>query len=128
MTAALESCVFCRIDSDAFQFENDLAFAMPDGFPVTSLHALVVSKRHTPDYFSLTESELIACNDLLWRLRAKNLAEDQSVTGFNIGINVGAAAGQTIFHCHFHLIPRRLGDVANPRGGVRHLIAGKGNY
>ena len=116
MTAALESCVFCRIDSDAFQFENDLAFAMPDGFPVTSLHALVVSKRHTPDYFSLTESELIACNDLLWRLRAKILAEDQSVTGFNIGINVGAAAGQTLFHCHFHLIPRRLGDVANPRG------------
>jgi len=88
MTALVEACVFCEIDPGRIQFENDLAFAMPDGFPVTSLHALVISKRHTPDYFSLTESELIACNELLWRLRVKILSEDQSVTGFNIGINI----------------------------------------
>jgi ATP adenylyltransferase len=128
MNAELEPCVFCRIDPGAIQSENDLAFAVLDGFPVTPLHTLVISKRHTPDYFSLTEPELMACNELLCSLRTKILAEDQSVSGFNIGINAGAVAGQTIFHCHIHLIPRRHGDVDNPRGGVRHLIPGKGNY
>jgi diadenosine tetraphosphate (Ap4A) HIT family hydrolase len=128
MTAALESCVFCRTQSNAILFENDLAFAILDQFPVTPQHVLVISKRHIPDYFSLTEPELLACNELLSTLCAKILAEDQSVKGFNIGINAGTVAGQTIFHCHIHLIPRRRGDVANPRGGVRHLITGKGNY
>jgi diadenosine tetraphosphate (Ap4A) HIT family hydrolase len=128
MSATLETCFFCRIEKGAIEFENDLAYAILDRFPVTPLHALVISKRHIADYFSLTESEQMACNELLWRLRRKILAEDQSVSGFNIGINAGAVAGQTIFHCHVHLIPRRSGDAANPRGGVRHLIPGKGNY
>jgi ATP adenylyltransferase len=128
MNAALEPCIFCQIAPVAVALENDLAFAIPDGFPVTPLHALVIPKRHVPDYFSLTETELLACHELLRLFRAKVLAEDLSVHGFNIGINAGAVAGQTVFHCHIHLIPRRAGDVPNPRGGVRNTIPDKGNY
>lgn len=108
--------------------QNDLAFAILDGFPVTEGHALVIPKRHVEDYFGLTREELIACDDLLRQLRETEMAGDPSIQGFNIGMNAGAVAGQTVFHCHIHLIPRRQGDVENPRGGVRHLIPGKGHY
>ena len=76
----------------------------------------------------LTQEELMACDSLLRQLKEEIEESDDSVQGFNIGMNAGAVAGQTIFHCHIHLIPRREGDVENPRGGVRHLIPGKGNY
>jgi diadenosine tetraphosphate (Ap4A) HIT family hydrolase len=79
-------------------------------------------------YFDLREDEVLACNRLLQELRAAISAEDPTVDAFNIGMNAGESAGQTIFHCHIHLIPRRKGDVENPRGGVRHLIPGKGFY
>jgi diadenosine tetraphosphate (Ap4A) HIT family hydrolase len=108
--------------------ENDVAYAIYDRFPVTTLHTLVIPKRHAADYFALTTSELLACDDLLRRLRENILRKDPLVGGFNIGLNAGDVAGQTIFHCHFHLIPRRSGDVVDPRGGVRHVIPGKGNY
>ncbi|HET6493933.1 MAG TPA: HIT family protein [Thermoleophilia bacterium] len=97
-----------------------------DAFPVTRMHALVIPIRHAPDYLSLTAEELLACDDLLRRARELLTGDDASIEGFNIGLNVGAAAGQTVFHCHFHLIPRRVGDVENARGGVRHLFPGKG--
>lgn len=113
---------------DRVILENQLAYAIRDGFPVTDLHTLVIPKRHTATYFDLTSQELLACDELLRSLREQILAQDPLVQGFNIGLNAGAAAGQTIFHCHFHLIPRRVGDVENPRGGVRHLIPGKGYY
>lgn len=96
--------------------------------PVTERHALIVPRRHVQDYFALTSEELLACDDLLRQARELVLASDPSVEGFNVGANVGEVAGQTIFHCHIHLIPRRSGDVENPRGGVRHLIPGKGAY
>ena len=101
---------------------------MRDGFPVTPLHSLIVPRRHAPDYFSLTPEEVMACDELLRQGRDELCGTDSSIQGFNIGLNVGAVAGQTIFHCHFHLIPRRIGDVEKPRGGVRHIIPGKGNY
>ena len=107
---------------------NNLAYAVNDGFPVTQGHALVIPKRHVADFFGLTDDEVLACNQLLKEMRSTIIAEDELVVGFNIGMNAGAAAGQTIFHCHIHLIPRRQGDVANPRGGVRHTIPGKGFY
>jgi ATP adenylyltransferase len=107
---------------------NDLAYAVRDGFPVTEGHTLVITKRHVADFFGLSDEESLACNELLKDLRTSMLAQDQLVEGFNIGMNAGAAAGQTIFHCHIHLIPRRKGDVENPRGGVRHTIPGKGFY
>jgi diadenosine tetraphosphate (Ap4A) HIT family hydrolase len=107
---------------------NELAYALRDGFPVTHLHTIVIPRRHVVDYFGLTHDELLACDALMRRVREMVLAQDTSVEGFNIGINAGAAAGQTIFHCHFHLIPRRRGDVANPRGGIRNVIPGMGDY
>ncbi|MBM4128250.1 MAG: HIT domain-containing protein [Nitrospira sp.] len=124
----MDRCVFCVPQSERVFVENDLAFALWDAFPVTERHALIVSRRHVQDYFALTSEELLACDDLLRQAREPVLASDPSVEGFNVGANIGEVAGQTIFHCHIHLIPRRSGDVKNPRGGVRHLIPGKGAY
>jgi ATP adenylyltransferase len=121
-------CLFCEIPRERIILENELAYAIRDGFPVTPLHTLVIPKRHVENYFGLTDLELIACNQLVHLARDQILLQDQTVEGFNIGMNSGVVAGQTIFHCHIHLIPRRPGDVADPRGGVRHLIPGKGAY
>ena len=108
--------------------ENELVYAIRDKYPVTPLHSLIIPKRHVVDYFSLTKDELLSCDVLLKEVKDSIQSDDELVEGFNIGINSGEVAGQTIFHCHIHLIPRRIGDVENPRGGVRHLIPGKGDY
>ena len=121
-------CLFCEIPADRVIASNDLAYAIHDGFPVTPLHTLVIPKRHVETYFDLTEAEILACNRLLSGRREEILKSDPAVEAFNIGMNAGEVAGQTIFHCHIHLIPRRKGDVENPRGGIRHLIPGKGYY
>jgi diadenosine tetraphosphate (Ap4A) HIT family hydrolase len=125
---AITQCIFCGISGDKILFENDHAFAFWDAFPVTPLHLLVVPKRHTPDYFSITRDELAACDSLLRAAEAMVREQDPTVEGFNVGSNAGAVAGQTVFHCHFHLIPRRKGDVGDPRGGVRNVIPNKGPY
>jgi ATP adenylyltransferase len=122
------ACLFCDIPPERVIAENDLAYAIRDGFPVTPLHTLIIPKRHAATFFDLREDEILACNRLMQDLRAAILREDPTVDAFNIGMNAGEAAGQTVFHCHIHLIPRRKGDVENPRGGVRHLIPGKGFY
>lgn len=124
----MSDCLFCRPAEDQIILRNELAYALLDVFPVTPLHLLVIPLRHIPDYFSLSSAELLACDDLLRSAHDRYRSQDPSIEGFNIGLNVGAAAGQTIFHCHFHLIPRRPGDMKNPRGGVRHVIPEKGNY
>jgi diadenosine tetraphosphate (Ap4A) HIT family hydrolase len=122
-------CVFCSLrDATTIVMRNSLAFAVCDTTPVTALHTLVLPYRHAPTYFDLTEAELAAVNDLLWRLRSDIEKDDASVKGFNVGANVGAVSGQTIFHCHVHLIPRRKGDVQNPVGGVRAVIPDKMRY
>lgn len=121
-------CLFCEIPAERIIDSNSLAYAIRDGFPVTQLHSLVIPKRHVVDYFELSQEELLACDELLKKLKLEIQAEDPSVDGFNIGMNAGESAGQTVFHCHIHLIPRRSGDVKNPKGGVRHLIPGKGYY
>ena len=107
---------------------NGLAYAIYDGFPVTKGHALIIPKRHVENYFAMTQEEVLACNQLMHQLKSDIEKEDRSVVGFNIGANAGEAAGQTIFHSHIHLIPRRIGDVDNPRGGVRGVIMTKQNY
>ena len=124
----MSNCIFCNLPKDRVVFENDLAIAIYDGFPVTALHALIIPKRHTENYFSLTNKELFSCNQLLKKFEKEVNKKDELVKGFNIGINTGEVAGQTIFHCHIHMIPRRKGDVHNPRGGVRNIIPGKGDY
>lgn len=126
--AMMQACIFCSPEALKIFAQNDLAFAIWDAFPVAKGHALVIPKRHVAEYFGLSSEELIACHELLVQARHLILEQDPSVQGFNIGLNAGEAAGQTVFHCHFHLIPRRLGDVAEPRGGVRNVIPGKGSY
>lgn len=121
-------CFFCEMPAQRIVMENAFAFVVRDGFPVTAGHSLVIPRRHTLDYFGLTQDELIACHELIHSTRQVIINEDPTVTGFNLGTNAGIAAGQTVFHCHLHLIPRREGDVQNPRGGVRHIIPGKGHY
>jgi len=123
-----QACIFCTIGEDRIIAENELCYAIRDGFPVTPMHTLVIPKRHVADYFDLYQPELNAIQALLKEQREQILAADPSVTGFNVGINAGADAGQTIFHVHVHLIPRRKGDVADPRGGVRGVIPEKQTY
>ena len=106
--------------------EQPLAYAMRDGYPVSELHTLIIPRRHVADYFDLSRPEENACRLLLEEMKADIEKRDKSVEGLNIGWNCGEVAGQTVFHAHVHLIPRRKGDVENPRGGVRHLMPGKG--
>ena len=122
------SCLFCEIPDDRVIAENELAYAIRDGFPVTELHTLVIPKRHVASYFDLGRPEVNACNALLSELRKDVKKKDATVTGFNVGINDGESSGQTIFHCHIHLIPRRDGDIASPRGGVRGVIPERQSY
>lgn len=126
--AGSRRCPFCAVDGPTVIAENKLAFAIYDAHPVAPLHALILPLRHIATYFEMTPGEVLAVDELLRQVRDDILAKDRSVEGFNVGINVGAVAGQTIFHCHVHLIPRRRGDVSDPWGGVRTIIPGKARY
>ena len=122
-------CLFCERATTVIPVaEQGTCIAFPDKYPVTEGHLLIIPKRHAPDYFSLTAEEKKDADALLHRLKDDILQKAPSVTGFNIGINNGYDAGQTVFHCHIHLIPRRKGDCENPRGGVRGVIPGKRGY
>jgi len=121
------SCVFCH-SKDRIIDENELAFVIKDGFAVTHGHSLIIPKRHVADYFDLHMPERNAVEELLKKCREELLHGDEKITGFNVGINVGESAGQSVFHVHVHLIPRRDGDVDNPTGGVRHVVPCKGDY
>jgi diadenosine tetraphosphate (Ap4A) HIT family hydrolase len=107
---------------------NALAFAVSDKYPATELHTLVISKRHVATFFDLFEPERRAINQLLDQLRDEIIKKDGLVSGFNIGMNNGDTAGQTVAHAHVHLIPRRQGDVQDPTGGVRGVVPGKASY
>ena len=121
-------CLFCNISESGSAHENKFAYASYDSYPVSKHHCLIIPKRHIKDYFDLSNEELIACNDLIKILKDKIINEDQTVRGFNVGTNVGKTSGQSILHCHFHLIPRREGDVENPQGGIRSVIPNKQHY
>ena len=123
-----EGCLFCEIQKERILDQDDLFYVIRDGFPVTDLHTLVIPKRHVETYFDLYQPELNSCNRMIQKYKQQIENEDESVKGFNIGINNGEVSGQTIFHCHIHLIPRREGDVKNPRGGVRGVIPNKQEY
>ena len=121
-------CLFCDSKKSGIAHENDLAYASYDSYPVSEFHCLIIPKRHIKDYFDMTNDELIACNDLIQIVKNEILSKDTNVKGFNIGTNAGKIAGQSIMHCHIHLIPRREGDVDNPQGGVRSVIPNKQYY
>ena len=119
---------FCNTNNKEYLIENDLAFATFDSYPVSKYHLLVIPKRHVENYFDLSNDEILACNEIIKLIKKKLEQDDQTIKGFNLGSNNGKAAGQSINHCHIHLIPRRLGDVDNPQGGVRAVISSKQHY
>ena len=122
-------CLFCMISTDRPVIqETELAYVINDKFPVSPGHLLVIPKRHEPSWFELTQGELAQCNLLIKGMKEQIQDEEPDVRGFNIGVNSGQVAGQTIMHCHIHLIPRRTNDVADPTGGVRGVVPGKQRY
>jgi ATP adenylyltransferase len=122
-------CVFCALeDSGRVLLENELALCIADAYPVTPGHSLVIPRRHVADGLALQQPEWNAVVELLKLRREQLSAQDTMISGWNVGLNSGEAAGQTVFHAHWHLIPRRTGDDKSPRGGVRGVIKGKHQY
>ena len=119
-------CPFCNVEREII-LESEMSFAIYDGFPVNEGHALIIPKRHTANYFDLSLEEQKDCIELLNRVKGIVQAK-YNPAGFNVGININEAAGQTVPHVHIHLIPRYEDDVEEPRGGVRGVVPGKKNY
>jgi len=122
-----EKCPFCKPFVDEIVARNDLCYARWDRYPVSKGHLLLMPFRHTPDFFSMTEKEKKALIALIGECR-EIIVENFKPDGYNIGMNIGAAAGQTILHCHCHMIPRYTGDVKRPKGGIRGIVPGKRGY
>ena len=122
------TCIFCNIEQDRIILEDQSFIIIRDVYPVTFLHTLIIPKRHIETYFDLSAKEIIGLNKILLDEKIHLEREDASITGFNIGMNCGKDAGQTVMHCHIHLIPRRKSDVDDPRGGVRGVIPNKQKY
>lgn len=120
-------CIFCHLAPEQIIAENALCIAIRDGFPVSKGHTLIIPRRHVANYFDLTPEEIAAMQALMQKIKSQ-IDKDFHPDGYNIGINVNAAAGQTIFHVHMHLIPRYTSDVDNPKGGVRGVIPDKQKY
>ncbi len=128
----MEECLFCRIQDPGHEkeviFENKFFYATRDSYPVTEFHTLIIPKRHIQSYFDMNDDEIKSINKILNIQRKEIIGLDRSITAFNIGINDGKDAGQSIHHLHIHLIPRRKGDVEDPQGGVRGVIPAKQKY
>jgi diadenosine tetraphosphate (Ap4A) HIT family hydrolase len=128
----LTDCLFCKVQDAKYEkeiiYDNDYFFVTRDSYPVTNLHTLIIPKRCFQSYFDMNENEIKSINAVLNPQREEILKLDNTVTAFNIGINDGKDAGQSIHHLHVHLIPRRKGDIENPRGGVRGVIPSKQKY
>ncbi len=123
-----DPCLFCYPPTAQVIGQSDYALLYKDQHPVSEGHTLVIPIRHVADYFDLYPEELLAISNLLQVRRTELLTLDPSIDGFNVGVNCGKAAGQSVFHVHVHLIPRRFGDHPNPQGGVRHVIPGMARY
>lgn len=119
--------VFSNIEKERKIYQGKYFFLIEDGFPVSPGHILIISNQEKLDYFQLEDNEKAELTTLIDK--AKELIENKySPDGYNIGMNCGEAAGQSVMHFHCHVIPRYIGDMENPRGGVRHCVEGKGNY
>ena len=128
MAEATEQCLFCNKSKQKIIYSSKLLFVVRDSYPVTKLHTLIIPHRHVSNFFDLNDEELSDLNKILKQQRKELLNLDKEITGFNVGVNAGKDAGQSIMHCHIHLIPRRKGDIENPRGGVRGVIPSKQKY
>lgn len=119
-------CLFCK-DPRGVSLNNELAYSARDSYAVSPGHTLIIPRRHVASFFDLTSDEINACMALVNEER-KALDKEFQPDGYNIGVNVGQAAGQSILHAHIHMIPRYKGDVENPQGGVRHVLPKKAHY
>ena len=124
-----EECIFCnKKNCKIIQTTNYFFIIRDTSYPVTKHHTLIITNRHVSDYFELNKDETKELNEILKSQKKELQKIDEKITGFNIGVNIGEDAGQSIKHCHIHLIPRRKGDVKDPRGGVRGVIPSKQKY
>ena len=122
-----ENCPFCS-NVEKIQLSNNSAICIFDKYPVTKYHCLIIPRRHEASFFNLDDKEQQDCIALINQGKSQLCSMDETITGFNFGVNDGIDAGQTILHCHIHLIPRRKNDIKEPQGGVRNIIPGKGKY
>ena len=120
-------CPFCNLPKERVWFDSHDSLAILDGFPLTPGHTLVIPKRHVVSVFELPQEELSHLSAVVTKVR-KILKAKYQPDAFNIGINDGLAAGQTVTHAHIHVIPRKAGDVPEPRGGIRWIIPDKAKY
>ena len=124
----MSNCVFCNIPEESIVNDYKHFFIIRDSSPVTSLHSLVIPKRHIVSYFECNKDEYKEIPLVLHTQKTELKLTDGSITGFNIGMNIGEDAGQKILHFHIHIIPRRKGDIDNPKGGIRGVIPDKQKY
>ena len=122
------NCIFCSKEKLNIIYEDDIFFVIRDSFPVTKDHTLIILNNHDKTFFDLRDKDILQLNNILKFQKESLMQNDNTITGFNIGINQGESAGQTVMHLHIHLIPRRKGDIADPRGGVRGVIPSKQKY
>ena len=129
MSSIQEECVFCKKNNCKVISISKYFFIIRDtAYPVTKHHTLIITNRHVSDFFELTKEEMIELDKILKNQKKELKKLDKKISGFNVGVNIGKDAGQSIMHCHIHLIPRRKGDVEDPRGGVRGVIPSKQKY
>ena len=124
----MSNCIFCNLPPQRIVHEYKYFYVIRDAFPVTQLHSLIITKRHVVSYFQCSKAELEEIPIILDTQKTELKYLDNEITGYNIGMNIGKDAGQSIFHCHIHIIPRREYDTPNPRGGIRGVIPEKQNY
>ena len=129
MSSVQEDCIFCKKINCKILKQLKYFFIIRDtAYPVTEHHTLIITNRHVSDFFELSDEENIELNQILKDQKKELKDLDNKISGFNIGVNIGKDAGQSIMHCHIHLIPRRKGDVEDPRGGVRGVIPERQKY
>ena len=129
MSSSQEGCIFCnKTNCKVISSTKNFFIIRDTAYPVTKHHTLIITNRHVGDFFDLTKEEMTELDEILknQKVQLKNL--DEEISGFNVGVNIGKDAGQSIMHCHLHIIPRRKGDVKDPRGGVRGVIPEKQKY
>ena len=129
MSSVQEDCIFCKKINCKILKQLKYFFIIRDTvYPVTEHHTLIITNRHVSDFFELSDEENIELNQILKDQKKELKDLDSNISGFNVGVNIGKDAGQSIMHCHIHLIPRRKGDVEDPRGGVRGVIPERQKY
>lgn len=124
----IADCIFCQLPQDRIKYSNEYILVIEDAYPVSQGHTLIIPLRHVSTALDLNDIESVCILKKARELCDSLKQQDSSIDGFNLGFNVGSAAGQTVDHCHFHIIPRRAGDVQDPTGGIRNVIPGKGKY